>query len=168
MSFDPPHGAPEREMLMSWLRYQRESMLHKVEGLTDEQARWKPAPTSNSLMSLIYHLATVEHWWFREGFLNEPELPKPVWADQGNRFWEWDLREGSSLAEAVEMYRAQWGPCDDIARAAPLDEIGKHDKVAGQGITMRWILVHMIEETARHAGHADITRELIDGSTGML
>src|SRR5438128_444239 len=86
-SFDPPFAAPEREMLVAWLDYQRHSILHKLEGITVEQARWKPAAMANSLLGLVWHLGLVEQDWFRE-FAGEPMEDPPAWAAPDDRDWD--------------------------------------------------------------------------------
>jgi len=163
---DPPHAADERTMLMAWLEFQRETMLTKIEGLSEEQARFKPAATANSLLGLITHLAHVEHWWFSECLAgNEDDFPR--WGDPDDRDYDFKPTDEHTVAWACELYRSYWERGNQIAAAASLDDVSKHPRAVERGWTLRWILVHMIEETARHAGHADITRELIDGSIGM-
>jgi uncharacterized damage-inducible protein DinB len=165
----PGPVSDEREMLLAWLDYERESVRRKVTGLTEAQARWAPASTANSLLGIVYHLAWAERWWFTSGFAGEPHMSPPAWADPNDRDWELHPHESVTLPDAVALYRKECARSDEIARAASsLDEVGKHERCVRGGLTLRWILNHMIEETARHAGHADITRELIDGSTGML
>ena len=153
-------------MLLTFLEYYRETMVSKVEGLSEEQARITPAPTANSLIGLISHLANVERWWFHECFAGEPEA-EPSWGEDEDRDWDFKVPGDRTVADMVAWYRSEWARANDIvAAAASLDEESKHPEGSRRGTTLRWILVHMIEETARHAGHADITRELIDGSTG--
>ncbi|HVL33102.1 MAG TPA: DinB family protein [Actinomycetota bacterium] len=164
----PPYAADERTMLIAFLDYYRETMLATCEGLSDEQLRWKPAATANSLLALTLHLAYVEKWWFAEGFLGEPPEPLPAWADPEDRDWEMKPPADFPFADAVRMYRENAARSNEIVRAAAsLDDVGMHPDHIARGITLRWILVHMVEETARHAGHADITRELIDGTVGL-
>jgi len=162
---DPPFAADERTMLVAFLDYYRETMIAKIEGLDDAQAGWTPAPTANSLLGLINHLTYVEHWWFHECLLGKPpELPDVFGEDK-----DADFRPPADqpIGFTVDRYRQECTRSNEIVVAtSSLDEISKNERVKKRGITLRWILVHMIEETARHAGHADITRELIDGATG--
>jgi len=162
---DPPFAADEKTMLISFLDYYRETMLSKLDGLTEEQARWTPAPTANSLLGLVTHLANVENWWFWECFLGKPDDLMP-WGDPDDFDFDFKPLPEHTIPDRAAVYRRQWERANDIARAASLDDVAAHEGGAQRGITLRWILVHMIEETARHAGHADITRELIDGATG--
>ena len=150
-------------MLLTFLDYQRETMIWKAEGLTDEQARHAPGPPENSIAGLIQHLAHVERWWFRMCFAGE-DLETP-WAE-GDRDADFRVPPGTPVSEVIEFYRSECRRANEIVGAAPsLDDLSK---VASHGEhpSLRWILLHMIEETARHAGHADITRELVDGVTG--
>jgi hypothetical protein len=157
--------ADERTTLNAFLDYYREAVKAKVRGLSEEDARRRLVPSQTTLASLIKHLARVEMSWFqhRLGQIPLEELPylQRVLEDP-----ESDFRVEPE--EAVEMLVARYDEqCDlsrDIASNKHLDDVVPHP-VLGE-VTMRWILVHMIEETARHAGHADILREQIDGSTG--
>ena len=162
---EPPYAADERTMLVAYLDYYRETMIMKLDGLTEEQARTTPTPNANSLLGLVSHLANVERWWFHECFAGQPEAEQS-WGDPDDPDWDFKPPTDRTIAELVDWYRFECARANDITSAAGLDEIAKHPRGAQRGVTMRWILVHMIEETARHAGHADITRELIDGAVG--
>jgi uncharacterized protein DUF664 len=162
---DPPMAAGEREMLIAFLDYQRESVLIKLDGLDEKTARFVVSPKGNSLASIVQHLGWVERWWFPISFLGE-EADVP-WSDT-DRDADFRVDDDRPIADIVAFYRREWERSNEIVRAAPsLDERGTrivHPE--NESPTLRWILNHMIEETARHAGHADITRELIDGSIG--
>ena len=162
---NPPYSADEREMLIAFLDFQRESMVRKLEGLSEDQAHLAPSPPGNSLLGLVQHLAWVERWWFRSCFKGERlDLP---WTDEDP---DADFRVPADRAteRVVSFYRGEWERANEIVRRAPsLDEPAAYTRRKDGVPTLRWILNHMIEETARHAGHADITRELIDGSTGV-
>lgn len=153
-------------MLVSFLDYYRETTLAKAAGLDAAQLRWKPRETSNSLIGLITHLSYVEDWWFRECFFGEPDDPVP-WGDPADDDRDFKPPPDMTFEQAEALYRGRWARSNEITEAtASLDEVALHPRGAKRGVTLRWILVHMIEETARHAGHADITRELIDGALG--
>ena len=141
-------------MLRNFLDYYRETMIMKIDGLSEEQARWTPTEHANSLLTLIVHLAGVEYGWF-QGTIAGREIDR----DREAEFERQDI----TVTEAVATYRAECERSNEIlANVGSLDEPAK----AEAGYSVRWIVVHMIEETARHAGHADITRELIDGTVG--
>jgi uncharacterized protein DUF664 len=162
---DPPLAADERETLIAFLDYQRESVLIKLEGLDEKAARFVVSPKGNSLASIVQHLGWVEVWWFRMSFLGE-EVDVP-WSDE-DKDADFRVDDARPVADIVAFYRSEWERANEIVRAAPsLDERGVRVlQPENERPTLRWILNHMMEETARHAGHADITRELIDGSIG--
>lgn len=163
---DPEPSADERVTLNGFLDYQRGTMITKIDGLTDEQARTRYVGSDTTLLGLVRHLAEVERNWFRRRLRGE-DAPPLYYSDADP---DGDFHPGAdwTIAEAVASYERE---CEVsrviVADTASLDEV---TVVPIRGydapVSLRWILVHMIEETARHAGHADILRELIDGSTG--
>ena len=155
MSFESPDGlADERTMLVGWLDLYRDVMVMKVEDLDEERARFKPTPSANSLHTLIVHLTGVERNWFEHVIAG-----REIQRDRDAEFEDSDV----TVADVIAAYRAQCARSNDVvASVGSLD-----DECAGRkGFSIRWVLHHMLEETARHAGHADITRELLDGEVG--
>jgi uncharacterized damage-inducible protein DinB len=143
---------------VSFLDFQREAILRKCEGLSDDQLRWVGVPTGTNLLGLVNHLVDSEVWWFHHH------------VDGGG--WNRDFDDGMRVAESVpvaEVMRAYRSAC---ARSNEIiQRVGDPDAltalpVHGQRLPLRWVLSHMTAETARHAGHADILREQIDGTTG--
>ena len=167
---EPPGGADERTMLTSFVDYFRATLLLKAEGLSDEQARTASVePSDLSIMGLIRHMAEVERSWFRRWFAGE-DAPPLFYGDHDE---DGDLHPGpdDTLADAIAAYHEEIARAREITAAAKsLDELSAHTSSsphwAGFHPNLRWILVHMIEETARHCGHADLVRERIDGVTG--
>lgn len=159
---DPPKIADEKTTLASFLDYQRASLVRKVEGLTDEQAKQTPLPSGTSLWGLLGHSTYVEQWWFAHvvGGLDGLEYP---WTDEDPDA-DWRGPEGATLADLVAAYEKECGRSREVLAAADLDTVvtppGRDPRA------VRWVVVHMIEEVARHAGHADVLRELVDGATG--
>lgn len=155
----PDRRGDERAQLLGFLDYYRSQIIDKVEGITEEQARWKPAETANSLGAIVNHLARVEHWWFHAVFAGKPfELHR----DRQDPLYDFHSAYSLPLAEMVERYQAECERSRGIVAAAPsLDAMSANPD---REVNLRWILLHMLEETARHAGHMDITRELIDGT----
>jgi uncharacterized damage-inducible protein DinB len=155
----PDEATPLDEMGMAraWLEHLRESAVYKVEGLSPEQLRWRPAPAANSLGVLIVHLGYAERLWFRVIVAGES-------TDMDWRARMFELPDGWGVDEAVTFYRTETALADAVLDAAPSFDL----PAAGQlrPTTLRWAVFHMIEETARHVGHMDITRELLDGSVG--
>jgi uncharacterized damage-inducible protein DinB len=160
---DPPFADDEWAALQAWLDYHRATLPWKLEGLTDEQVRRPMVPSGTSLLGLVKHLAYVERNWFRKRFAGEPELPVP-WTEEDPDA-DFRIEPGEATEEVLDFYRSE---CEHsrsiVAGSSPDDPAktpGRHE-----GLTLRWIMLHMIEETARHNGHADIIRELIDGAVG--
>ncbi|MBK5217379.1 MAG: DinB family protein [Propionibacteriales bacterium] len=159
MSFDQevdfPGGTPdEGELFLRWLGYLRGAVLRKVEGLSDENARWRPNDSLISLIGIINHLTHVEWRWI-EGGMRGQQVSR---SDE-----EFSPSPELTLGAAVVAYRERATATDAAVRSMPslAEPCGW-----GEGTDLRWVLIHLINETARHAGHADATRELLDGTTG--
>lgn len=152
---DFPLGNPdERELLLSWLRFLRGAILRKVQGVSDEAAHWHPEGGLISLLGIVNHLTQVEWRWIDGSMLGE-EVSRS----------EAEFNPGPELTvdAAVAAYRARAVKTDAVVRSmASLAQPSNR----GAGRDLRWVLLHLINETARHAGHADATRELLDGTTG--
>jgi uncharacterized damage-inducible protein DinB len=162
---DPPFAGDERTLLESFLDYHRATLLLKCEGLTDDQLRTRSVrPSSLSLLGLVRHMAEVERNWFRRILMGE-DVPGLFWTDE-EPDGEFDLVDDADVAADLATYREELGVCRAIAnRHADLDAIGANLR-RGHEVSLRWMFVHMIEEYARHNGHADLLRERIDGVTG--
>lgn len=152
----PPRLAGgEAETLHALLQYQRESLVRKVSGLDDASARQSPVGSGTSLLWLIKHMARAEITWILHRFAGQDAV-RPAGEPQ----------PGDTLQAAVGCYRETWEQVDAVAFAGTsLDELCRLPE-ADPPVSLRWVLMHLLEETARHAGHADILRELIDGRTG--
>ncbi|HZB71985.1 MAG TPA: DinB family protein [Acidimicrobiales bacterium] len=144
----------ERETLRAALQYVRESFVRKLGGIDDEAARWAPVGSGTSLLWLTRHLAYAESVWVLGRFAGRADDVPPN-----------GVPEGDTLTAAVEAYRATWRAVDEVVASASLDDGCRADRQQPP-VNLRWILVHLVEEIARHAGHADLIRELRDGSTG--
>ncbi len=157
---DPPYEGDERALLDAWLEYHRATLALKCEGLTHDQLRLRSVPPSAlSLLGLVRHMAEVENNWFR--FWLAGDGPTVRW--EGDEDFAVD---GADVDEAFEYWRAECANAREVvARFDSLDDVGA-GQTRGAGISLRWTLVHMIEEYARHNGHADLLREAIDGTTG--
>ncbi len=166
---NPPQNADEKTTLLEFLNFNREVMIAKASGLTKEQLATRAAASSLTIPGLIYHLALVELDWFVGDVLDEP-LGEP-WSSvdwEADPDWEFDVAPTLEPEEYIGAYRAAIERANEIVEAAEsLDQLSvrSHPRT-GEPWSLRWILAHMIEETARHAGHADIIREAIDGQTG--
>jgi hypothetical protein len=148
----------EMTMAREWLSALRENVVYKVEGLTADQLRWRPTPTANSIGMLVRHLGLAERLWFRAICAGEP-MDMAWRATMFDDFpADWDV------SDLVAFYETEVAAADAaLDTAASFDE---PSRATFRPTTWRWAVVHMIEEIARHLGHMDITRELIDGQTG--
>jgi uncharacterized damage-inducible protein DinB len=155
----PDEATPADEMAMAraWLTHLRESAIFKLEDLDDDQLRWRPAPTANSLGVIVYHLALAERLWIRAIYAGEE-------MDMTWRRHMFELPDGWSVDDAIAFYRAETAAVDAVLDAAESFDLPSRGDL--RPTTLRWAVVHVIEETARHVGHMDITRELLDGRTG--
>ncbi|MER6577725.1 DinB family protein [Nonomuraea sp. NPDC001023] len=158
----PPLTGDERTVLGNWLEWHRGTLAVKCAGLTDEQLRLRSAePSSMSLLGLVRHLAHVERVWFRR-VLNGEDIPR-LWNKDVDNDADFNDVDDASVEEAFATWQDEIERARAISAAKPLDAVADRN---GQDCTHRWILVHMIEEYARHNGHADLLRERIDGATG--
>ncbi|MGH2829128.1 MAG: DinB family protein [Actinomycetota bacterium] len=158
----PPVAAPERDMLSAFLDYQRGIMLRKADGLDDEPLRRAMTPSALTLLGLVKHLTWVERWWFRVRFAGE-HIEDPWTEDDPDG--DFRIEPHETTAEILAGYRDECERSRKIVASAELDDEAAVE-ARGRRVTMRWILLHMIEETARHLGHADLMREQVDGATG--
>jgi uncharacterized damage-inducible protein DinB len=156
-----PFTGGEKESLQVSLDRHRDVVLWKLDGLDDEQLRRPMTPSGTSLLGLVKHLAAVEYEWFCHTFGRETE---PLPFDDADENADLRVEPHESAAEIVEFYRRARASADGVIGELDLDDQGA--AWFGDTVSMRWVLIHMVEETARHAGHMDILRELIDGATG--
>jgi uncharacterized damage-inducible protein DinB len=159
----PALVAAEREMLGAWLDFQRDTLALKCDGLTGGQLRERAVPPAKlSLLGLVRHMAEGEQQWFAM-VLGGEQVPYHYYTD-ANPDAEFDDVDGADVAEAFETWRSECADARERVAAAPsLDVTGSQD---GRDFSLRWIMIHMIEEYARHNGHADLLRERIDGTVG--
>jgi uncharacterized damage-inducible protein DinB len=159
---NPPYSGDERHTLVTFLDYYRSVLLRKAVGLSREQLAARLGPSSLSLGGLLKHMALVEDDWFSIQWKGQP--PGEPWASvDWNSDPDWDFR--TAAEDEPEALLALYTASVDRSRAAIADSHDLSQTVATRGhdISLRWMLVHMIEEYARHCGHADLIRESIDG-----
>jgi hypothetical protein len=144
------------ELLLQWLGYLRGAVLRNVEGIDDAQARWTPDGKLLPLLGIVNHLTHVEWRWIDGGFGSAAASRTEAEFHPGREI---------TLADAVEAYMARATATDAVVRVLPLNQPSAQESWA-EGHNLHWVLLHLINETARHCGHADATRELLDGTTG--
>lgn len=145
----------ERETLQALLQYQRNSLVRKVKGLSEQAARKRLVGSGTNLLWLTKHMSRAESLWVLRRFAGlDLDLPDD------------DVHPHDTVQAAIATYQETWQRTDAVVAASPslnetCREVGDESPV-----NLRWVLMHLLEETARHAGHADVLRELIDGQTG--
>ncbi|MFF4692905.1 DinB family protein [Streptomyces sp. NPDC001307] len=158
---DPKHD------LQTYLQDARDVLLWKLEGLSEYDVRRPLTPTGTNLLGLVKHLTGAEALYFGATY-GRPFDGTPLWitgdAEPNADLW---ARPDESRQDIVGRYRAAWAHSDETIAALPLDAVGRIPGDTGREVTLHHSLTHMIAETQRHAGHADIVRELIDGATGQ-
>jgi uncharacterized damage-inducible protein DinB len=162
---DPPDAASERTSVQGWLDYHRATLLWKCRDLDGAQLTTRPVESSTlSLLGLVRHMAEVERAWFRIRFAVQHDLGLLYCSDQFPD-GDFDLADATEAERDFATFRAECVAADDAAAGRSLDDtfLSPRD---GRPMDLRWIYLHMIEEYARHNGHADLLRELIDGVTG--
>jgi uncharacterized damage-inducible protein DinB len=164
---EPPYAGDERTMLLAFLEFQRTVLLRKGEGLTAGELGVRLGPSTLTLGRLLRHMTFVEDHWFQTVLVGAPG-PEPwvsaPWDDDPD--WEMTTADGRTFAALADDFSAA---CDrsrvTLATHHDLDLVAP-GAPPGRPVTLRWILIHMIDEYARHCGHADLLREAVDGRTG--
>jgi hypothetical protein len=162
----PAPSSDERELLLGFVRWQRDQVIATARDLSEQQLRWTPEDRLLPIIGVINHLSHMEWRWIEGRYLGTEFPPRD------EEFW---LDTQVTGAEVISAYRQQGLRTEDIVRAAPSLEVPCLGDEGGRGpahtllgfdrpIDLRWVLLHLIEETAHHAGHADSTRELLDGT----
>jgi uncharacterized damage-inducible protein DinB len=159
---EPPETAGERETLQGFLDYHRDTLMWKCADLTPDQLRVRPLPTTNlSLLGLVRHLADVERSWFRRRVAGE-DAP-PIFYTEAEPDLDIDPPPDADPEADLAVWRAEVAACDAAVAGRDLEDTF----VSRTGtLSLRWLYAHMIEEYARHNGHADLIREAIDGAVG--
>jgi uncharacterized damage-inducible protein DinB len=159
----PPIVADEKTQLIGWLDLQRLLVRGKLQGLaeTDEHRAVLPKSPLMTPAGLVSHMRWTEHCWFEVFFLGTSPEGNPQFQEEPE---DADMMaDGVPLAQLLDEFDAQWARSNEIVAAHSLDDVSRHEEFRP---TLRWIVIHMVEETARHVGHLDAMRELLDGETG--
>ncbi len=159
---DTPGDGDERTQLVAHLDQMRATFASKVLGVPDDKLSWSPVPSGTSLGGLLQHLTQTEDWWFSHIVGRRPVAYE--WHDDDPDS-DFRVPPGATAESMVAAYDSECARSNEVVAATDLDAMTDPDGER-PGRSLRWVLLHMIEEVARHAGHADIVRELLDGATG--
>jgi uncharacterized damage-inducible protein DinB len=160
---EPSFTLDERDMLEGWLEYHRTTLVLKCEGVDDTGRKSRPVPTSKlSLHGLVRHMGEVERSWFRRALQRDPDAPS-IWYDPAIEDSELAPLDRADWEADLAAWQAECDASRVAAAGFALDDTGERQ---GRPVSLRWIYLHMIEEYARHNGHADLIREMVDGSVG--
>jgi uncharacterized damage-inducible protein DinB len=160
----PTYVLDERELLDGWLEFHRATLLVKSEGLSDAQRKARPIPTSDlSLHGLVRHMAETERNWFGRILLRDQTIPR-IWGDTAATGGPLLVIDSASWESDLTVWRSECRASSGAASRYRLDDTGEWRE---KPVSLKSIYLHMIQEYARHNGHADFIRELIDGSVGL-
>jgi uncharacterized damage-inducible protein DinB len=161
----PLLSGPDREQLESWLVFYRATLLKKCSGLSFEDLARRPIESSTmSLLGMLRHMTFVEQVWFDVRFAGNDVVE--YYKRPDDRETDWTELDSATLDEVVANFQRACETSDELARGHDLEEMVKKPGKDREPVDLRWIYLHMLEEYARHCGHADIIRELVDGTTG--
>jgi len=153
----------ERDVLEAFLDWHRQVLVRKVSGISEQEARSRRVPSSTTLAGLVKHMIGVERGWFQRTLAGRPA--EEIGPNVGGGADSWELAGNETVESLVGEYQRTCDQSRQTAAKFALEDSVPHRRL-GQ-VSLRWIYVHMIEETARHVGHADILREQTDGATGV-
>jgi uncharacterized damage-inducible protein DinB len=160
---EPPLVASEREMLGGWLDFHRATLVHKCAGLTEEQLKTRSCePSTLTLLGLLRHMTEVEHGWFADF---DGRRRSPIYYTEDRPDDDFDALDSASVDDVFAEFRAECDRARSTYAEHDIDDTFTSRR--GREYSMRWVVTHMIEEYARHNGHADLLRERIDGAVGV-
>jgi len=159
----PVGTGSERPVLEAFLDFHRQVLVSKVDGISENEARRRRVPSKTTLAGLIKHMIGVERGWFQEVLAGRN--PEDIGPNVGGGDESWDLAESETVSSLVKEYEQTCEQSRQTAARFALDDAVPQPDM--DQVSLRWIYVHMIEETARHVGHADILREQTDGAAGI-
>ncbi|GAB2694161.1 DinB family protein [Kitasatospora kifunensis] len=162
---DPPNAADEATMLAAWLDFHRKTLALKTSGLTDDQLKQRSVtPSTLTLLGLVRHLAEVEHYWYQVILLGGESTA--IYGTDEDQDFDFNGVAQADAAADLATWRRQVELSEQAVAGLSLDTLAAVRRRSGEQVTLRWIQVHLIEEYARHNGHADLLREAVDGVTG--
>ncbi len=159
-----PASGEEKAQLDAWLDFFRATLLHKCDGLNAAQLKERPIATSRlSLLGIVRHMTFVEQVWFETTLAGHEVIE--YYKNEGDRDADFNDLDSDALEVVMDLYLHEIKVSRELSAGHDLDEVAKKPR-RGREVDLRWIYVHMISEYARHCGHADVIREMIDGTTG--
>ncbi len=156
----PPKEGTEKELLESHLQFARDTLIYKASGLSDELGRKRLGKTMTSVLGIVKHMVNVEKSWFQAGF--KGEKCEFDWSDE-KPDGDFEIGAGETAQTLLDRYRKACRRAREICAEHDVDDLSVKKGGDGKPVPLRWIYLHMIDETARHNGHLDIYRELLDG-----
>lgn len=156
-----------KDTLVRYLQDAREAMVWKLEGLSEYDVRRPLTPTGTNLIGLVKHLASVELGYFGATFGRPSGIELPWWSDDADHNDDMFATADESREWVIDLYRKAWAHAEVTFAENDLDTVGHVEHWGNEAVTLHQILVHVVAETARHAGHADVLRELLDGAAGV-
>jgi len=164
---DPVVQANEKDSLAGFLDFYRGVIERKLDGLSLTDATRPLTPTGLSCLGIVRHLGWVEYYWFRHCFAGEDVVPPP--REEGDNAVQFRVGSDETVDSVLDFYKSESSHSRVVAAASDsLDALSARDNPSFGRVSLRWVLIHMVEETARHAGHLDVMREMIDGRTGYF
>lgn len=160
---EPPGIASPVEMTIAFHRFLRDTLVWKCSGLSEEQLRWSPVPSGTSLLGLLKHSAYVERGWISR-YIGGQDID-PGWTSEDPDA-DWRIETGETFESIRALYDAEAARSAAVLKGVAWDDVPPDPTGRDRTLSVGWILTHMVEEVARHCGHADLIRELIDGRTG--
>jgi hypothetical protein len=160
----------QKQILKQYLQETREALVWKLEGLTEKQARWPLVPSGNNLLGLVKHCANTEIGYLGRCFGREWPNPGEIVSDAAiddDPQADWYATADESVASILDLYRRAWAFCDETIDTLPLNTVGRVAWWTNGEVTLFRLILHVTDDLTRHAGHADILRELTDRSVGL-
>jgi hypothetical protein len=159
----PQSVGTERELLEAHIEFCRQTVIYKVTGVTKADGIKRLGPTATSVLGLLRHLTEVEYWWFQDRFVGDPYTDSR--SSESEPDGEFIIAEGDTVESLLQGYKDACENSRKISLGRSLDDVAVHPRPRDDmQPSLRWIYLHLIDETARHAGHLDIYRELLDGA----
>lgn len=159
----PPYHGHEKSLLLAFLDFQRDTAICKLQGVSEDDARRTLGPSSLTLIGIVSHLVYVERVWFRTVLQGE-DVAAAGFPDDASLYW--DAPIGASIDDVIASYRAEIARSNETIRSHDMDDVAATGRRHRPPMQLRWMMLHMIEEVARHLGHMDLIRESIDGQVG--